>query len=1491
MGVLCPSRLFAEYMILRRSVLKYIITQFKLSEKRRKQALKKNGTRLLSLLLILTMVLSFAPTAFAAEVETAAPAEEESYDSSWGEWEDSDPAEAPVEEEQPEEPAEEPAEDPAEEPVAEEEPALVEEPVAEEEPVEVAYPANTFFYVGGSGLRVTVDAPEGAFPIDARMVVNEVRPDAVQEVVTNAGVSGNVLIAADISFRNAEGAELEPDVPVEVAVTASMPKAKDLKVVHIDDDNNVEEVNQLPEGAAVNAASVQTASDARTLRFEAKSFSVYAVIGEDEVVDNNRATVNFISKGTTVATVYVKNADTADDLQMIVYDPGAGTLASGEMFRGWIIDKENYSSADLDDVKTIAEVRSYLEGLEITGDSTVVNVYAVIAKTVTLTYVDEKGTTIGSTGGVLIGSDASIDLTINMDYTPPEATQNFEGWVVAEGSSNIISASANSGSGTEADPYKLETVLTVKGNVKLSVRAPFGHWLVFNENGKGAKYNAPQFVEDGQVTQRPCPDYEMIRYGYTFGGWYTDKDCTTGNEFTFGGKLTDRTEIFAKWTARATAPYTIIIWKQNVEGNGYDFGRSLSLTGNVGQNVNSITSQGNGDSAYAIINGTNYTGVVDSSLNLTGLHLDRYDTSVEINPEGTAVVNVYYNRNTVTLTFYVRGYYGGWSVDQTMTGLYGSTLADNGYTWPTDYRWTESRNGGTTTTFLDAFIPSDGSVTSQTFYGQSRQSGATINFYKQNDNLNGYTLTNTVYTGGGDFTITDKYNGYQAYQYSKNGGTRTSVGTYHPNNKSYGSAISDYRTLDIYFNLRLYNILFMDGVYVDGNGNPVDGYDSRGQLKAVENVPYRSDVSSYNKGGSNYYAPTYDGFVFDGWYTDDACKQPFTFNKMPEGIVVYAKWVQIQYRVFLHPQAGTDPTLDWGSDDQDMNFRVSSGGKVSAPTGRRTGYDFVGWFLDANGKQLFNADAFILNETTVTTPYDKTKDFTDPMDKWGNGATTNNDVNRSWITKKLDLYAKWRATIYGADGIGVIYDPAEGSNAPSDTSLYLDDADAVAQAASTAPEGKVFDYWVVQTWNGSAFEDTAEHVLPGAIFKVYKANAKVVERDNPDVVVTDPVKDGSYIYTVQLKAVYKDAETPEDTHITWYSNIQDVAGTAMDLSKFTHAGITEQDAKGWFVTDKPTGDLQINEAVAIRPATTYAYANYEFLGWAKKADATEDELFLKYDAEKDEFTAQNSKGEWVAVTEVAADERNPIDDLYAIWTGKFFVVHSGAATPVASTEAVVINKTNCPNGKYDLTQGIDKTKFLYGGYAIKSVSGSVTLPSTDIPYDGTTSTWTWNKMATDAGNAITPVPGETYYIKEVPAAKYLQAYTHYTYFTTTGKIGSLFMISDIDDLNYGETGVVITDNLGSKVYKTLTIEASATGKKVTLKPNTVFYGKAAATNYLTCSDDVKGSVEGKTMVMYWVTPDGATVTGTVSRQLSKVVTQGSITCVNGSVDSEITFKS
>jgi hypothetical protein len=44
---------------------------------------------------------------------------------------------------------------------------------------------------------------------------------------------------------------------------------------------------------------------------------------------------------------------------------------------------------------------------------------------------------------------------------------------------------------------------------------------------------------------------------------------------------------------------------------------------------------------------------------------------------------------------------------------------------------------------------------------------------------------------------------------------------------------------------------------------------------------FGSDISSYNA-----YKPSEDktpvGFVFEGWYIDDACTQPYTFTSLPE---------------------------------------------------------------------------------------------------------------------------------------------------------------------------------------------------------------------------------------------------------------------------------------------------------------------------------------------------------------------------------------------------------------------------------------------------------------------------------------------------------------------------------------------------------------------------------------------------------------------------------
>ena len=1203
--------------------------------------------RFLAFVLSAAMVVTYMPTsliAYAGEaddgqpaatetvVDQQQPAETQPDVNEQTEKTDETPTETPAAEEakqpeQTEQPAsdnptevtnEENSTDTAEEGTTEEQPADVteaEDKDAEAEKEEGFPEAN--FSDSASGVSVSVYAPEGALPEGTTMKVKGVgffEMNKVKSAVKNEmGSATKVVKAVDITFYDKDGKEIQPKKAVSVSFDSSKFETLDKPaVVHIADNGAAEVVDS-------------SVSQAGTATVVTDQFSVYVVVDQGSPEDNARATVNFYSKGKKVASYYVKNADTLEELEKIVPDPGAGTLADNEIFKGWTRE-ENYTGDT--EAQNIDDIHKYLEGLNIKEGDTV-NIYAMIFKAINITYLDGDDISLGTeTKMVPVNDSTGVDYTVSMAYTPKSADENFEGWNVSKGASNISNAQYDGKAATA--PYQNDTTMTIKGDVTFSVNSPKGHWLVFDENGKGATYNAPQFVKGDAVTEEPS--LTMERKGYNFGGWYTDKDCTAGNEFAFGSKLTDNTTIYAKWTIANSAEYTVLIWQQNVDCDGYDFKESVSLSGTPNATVNSVSKQGTGNNAYARINNKDYQ--------YTGFHLNNFDQGKTIAPEGGTVVNVYYDRNEYTLTFQKYQRYS-WTTIKTITAKYQQNISSNfpivgtdGRTYDQGERWDpqSSTPYSEVLVYIDIMPAAD-----VTFHlDEANRPLKTINYYIETlPGESGVTAPATLYdyenravqSSGRNFSlykqVKARYNGVTKAEdfIELVGFSRLGADSKYSTRSGTDFYIYDDRrdgTINFYYTRDKYPINYMDGVYVDGNDKPLDE-SNRGQLREVKDVIYGSDLASYNEGGANYYKPTYNNYTFEGWYLDENCTHPYTFNTMPKGgITAYAKWVQNQYRVFLHPNAGTDSTLDWGSEDQAMNFRVSVGGKVSTPTGLRQEYEFVGWYMDEAMTKVFNADAFVLNDTTVTTDYDKTKDFTDPMDKWGNGATTNADVDRSWITKKFDLYGKWRAKLIGADGIGVKYDAGEGTDAPTDNLLYLDEAGAIAQAASTPPEGKQFLHWVLQTWDGNKYVDTDTEVYPGDSFKVLKANAKVEEQE--DSTEENP----HFTYTVQLRAEYGPAKTPTPTHINWYKN----DGTE-DLVRKDE-------------------NLQINEAVTIPSAPSRE--NYKFIGWAKKADATTP--WIAFD--------NGYKYEGKAVTQVAADELKPYDDMYALWAEEVKVVIKGA---------------------------------------------------------------------------------------------------------------------------------------------------------------------------------------------------------------------------------------
>ena len=1162
-----------------------------------------------------------------------------------------------------------------------------------------------------SGITVTAIAPADAFPDGTTMTVRKVEDkDTIQTIRDTVNKENANITAVDISFKNGSGKEIQPDTPIQITIKSdSLAKAEDPIVVHVPDKGE-------PEKLTKRDNNIESDTEKKEVSFEADSFSVYAVV-DDSTEEEARATVNFYNKAGTeiLATVYVKNSDSLEDLESIVYDPGAGTLAEGDLFRGWSISTVNTTDGFSYDASTptkdIGQVREFLEQANITeGD--VYNIYPMIFRAYSVQFKDEDGVTIHSE--VLINrTGEAVSYTINTPYTPKEQDSAFLGWNVTNiGSDNINPAP----SAMPDSLYPNGTTVEISGNVIFAPDAPEGYWLVFNENGSGVSYTAPQFIRQGNTPTAPD---DPSRLGYSFGGWYSNADGT-GATFDFNQPLTQRTTVYARWIANPTAEYTVIIWQQQTTGDKYDFVQSIRLTGNTNAVINSISQRGSGNNTYARINGTDYQ--------YTGFHLKEYDQNKTVSPDGTTVVNVYYDRNEYTLTFqaptqatasegdrpyvyvynegdgttlertrlyyhngrwytnrsgfwnytYSGEYTGGvysnntYSTVKTITARYGADISSdfpivgtNGVTYDSGERWKpQSNNVGLNDVILQIRTMPAGNVTFRLSYPERPLK--TMNYYVEALSTDTGTVTapNPLYKDGAtntqvdpgnmrfklQFTLNARYNGVtvedlmelEGYEFLGVNERADDEGRYIWNTTQNG-------TINIYYIRDKYKIIYNDGKYVDGDGVDITGATIREHIYESNDINFGASLADQK----DAYNPTLEGYSFAGWFIDDACTQAFDFDNstMPKGgISLYAKWVQTQYRVFMHPNVpSSDTSLDWGG--QAMCFRVDYGDKIAGGNtiiGTRDDYDIIGWYTDEACTEPFNFDAYVLNDTTVTTPYYRTEP--NNLDKYGNPiGTSNSDAanNRTWINYKLDLYAKWRAKLNGARGINVVYDANEseevtGKNPPIDSLDYLDNTEAVAGAASTPDdESQQFLYWVVQHWDETQnkYVDTAKKVYPGDTFTVLKSNARVEDRTPTQ---DDP---STKVYTVQLRAEYGPKDVPADTHITWYGN-----GGTIDGNNTTS-----------------NINLQINEAVDIIDGSKLSKSGYKFIGWSRQVEPegafnngsvdvskytekelTSDDLFLVYHEAEGDTAAYYTYGS-NTVSKVAADENDPYHALYAVW--------------------------------------------------------------------------------------------------------------------------------------------------------------------------------------------------------------------------------------------------
>lgn len=364
--------------------------------------------------------------------------------------------------------------------------------------------------------------------------------------------------------------------------------------------------------------------------------------------------------------------------------------------------------------------------------------------------------------------------------------------------------------------------------------------------------------------------------GYTFNGWEPTVPTTVPAE---------NTTYKAKWKVDDSVNYRVQYWQENANDDGFSYESSVQKKAAPGTVITAANDK-----------------------NYTGFHYDHTDGAT-VAADGSSVVNVYYKRNTYTLTFKVNeGFiFDNWVTKAEFRNIkYG---ADTSPWWnqaPSGYLWYTTSSGSTFYTAAPDMPNSN-----LTIYGKKSSGMSTIHYYEK--------------------------------------GTATSI---KPDLKV---QISEWSFTDE-------DYIEIPGFKYDSNkvqGNNYYLYYTRNSYKLEfnsANVIVRSNTIPYDKALSSYYfEPSYPtgileegGYVFAGWYTDPGCTEAVAWDtaKMPyNNTIFYAKWAPKTHTVKAYL------TKEVVGGEAIYTYHVPHGTAVpSAPANPTNGnYTFVGWFYEENG--------------------------------------------------------------------------------------------------------------------------------------------------------------------------------------------------------------------------------------------------------------------------------------------------------------------------------------------------------------------------------------------------------------------------------------------------------------------------------------------------------------------------------------------------------------
>lgn len=517
--------------------------------------------------------------------------------------------------------------------------------------------------------------------------------------------------------------------------------------------------------------------------------------------------------------------------------------------------------------------------------------------------------------------------------------------------------------------YDTTTKIAADGSTVVEVRYDRYYYLMnFDlDGGYGvepiyARYGAPISVD---TPTKP---------GYTFDKWTPAVPTAMPAQ---------NTSYTASWKIGESG-FTVVFWYENANDDGYSVAGTYTPA-----DVAPGTQKKSED-----YKDQSFTGRDDKHFTYNAAKAE----TVTVKGDGSTVLNVYYTRNTYTLTFLGAGttlicakvehtHSSDTCCDKSHWfscngyGILGWCNADN---CPVGYEHTHSNDcyGLTITAKYQADIHSnfpikDGNDTiwwnvpqGTETYGNSDEQrylgsidtmpGENITFTKKDAESGAkiYYYVETLNGEQGDTTYNGRtYKQYKVIDLEYSSRTNlTYAEEFHPitgfsqgdsNPKlPVGGEVRMKETNYLYYTRNSYNLKFYNyNAYVDGKGG---------------SVQYEAPLSSY------YFEPEYpanlekDAYVFDGWYTTAGCyegsKADLNTMTMPASdVILYAKWVPKTHTVKVYQ---TKDALENGEDALHTYDNVTHGTTVTPTPAdpKRDPYKFVGWFYisDTGTEKAYN---------------------------------------------------------------------------------------------------------------------------------------------------------------------------------------------------------------------------------------------------------------------------------------------------------------------------------------------------------------------------------------------------------------------------------------------------------------------------------------------------------------------------------------------------------